>query len=381
MEARVSATECHFGGSSVSDMTTTDDGIPRDFDFAKQAGDERVKKAWEEVEAQSDKSLLIAFLGTASSGKTSGIKALFDVDMGDISPIPGTTKDVKYAKVTDNVVVADAPGFRDIDEDVSSKAKGILEKVDIFVYVLNAEGGFKQPEKEDYEDCLTHDRPILVVMNKIDLLRSEQREGFLRDQREKLGVSPDDFIPVAFDPLPAIYDEPRKLDAVEAWLMKVLRERGKDLLLAKALREKDRVCDQIIRKATAAAAGIGGTPIPGSDYVPLTALQLGLIAKVAYVYGHEPSKEDALALLTDVVLSQAGRQVFRLAITALKAAGWAGGPVVEGGVMVVGATIAAAVTYGVGKAAKAYYKSGMTISVPDLQDLFRQAYDVQRQAT
>lgn len=44
------------------------------------------------------KNLVIAFLGTASSGKTTGIKALFDVDFGDISPIPGSTTDVKSEK-------------------------------------------------------------------------------------------------------------------------------------------------------------------------------------------------------------------------------------------------------------------------------------------
>ena len=364
----------------MTDTEAAENEIPEHFDFTRHADDERVNQAWSDVQAELDKTLVIAFLGTASSGKTSGIKALFDIDMGDISPIPGSTKNVKYKAIKERVSVADAPGFRDINQDVSAKAHEILQDVDVFIYVLNSEGGFKQPEKNDYEACRAFGRPVLVVMNKVDLLRPDDVDEFLRDQCEKLGVPQKDFVAVAFDPHPAIASEPQNLVAVENWLTDTLRQHGKGLLLAKALREKGRACGRLIKRATASAAAIGATPIPGSDYVPLTAVQMRLIASIAAVYDHELSKTDAIAFLTDVVLSQAGRQIFRVAITALKASGWIpGGQAVEVAAVALGSAIAASVTYGVGKAAQAYYKSGMTMSVPDLQDIFQAAYELRRQ--
>lgn len=38
--------------------------------------------------------LMLGFYGAASSGKSSAIKALFGIEPGFISPIPGTTKNV-----------------------------------------------------------------------------------------------------------------------------------------------------------------------------------------------------------------------------------------------------------------------------------------------
>ena len=51
--------------------------------------------AWEQTSAELASSLrarlTLAFLGSASSGKDSAIRAIFGVDFGEISPIPGST--------------------------------------------------------------------------------------------------------------------------------------------------------------------------------------------------------------------------------------------------------------------------------------------------
>lgn len=40
--------------------------------------------------------------------------------------------------------VVDAPGFGDIKRDISQKAWDICGKIDIIIYIVNAEGGFKE---------------------------------------------------------------------------------------------------------------------------------------------------------------------------------------------------------------------------------------------
>jgi GTP-binding protein Era len=358
-----------------------DDHIPSEEGFRSGYDNEGFSKAWEEVKGQLQKQLVMAFLGTASSGKTSAIKALFDVDLGDIHPIPGSTTEVKVLQIAKNVLVVDAPGFGDIRREISQKAKDACDSVDVFVYVINAEGGYKQQEKEDYHSLLNYGREVLVVLNKIDLIRDHQKQEFIEDQRQKMGVIPDNFVPAAFDPHPAISPIPINVVKVQAWIQDTLEKKGKDLLFAKHAREKDRMCERWILAACVSAAAIGALPIPGSDYVPLTALQSGMIAKIAYIYGHSISKQDAVALIGQVLVGGAGRQVFRLVLTLLKGVGWfplIGWPV-EIATSALAASLAASMTFGLGKASQAYYKSGMQIPIPEVQEIFKRAFDQRRQ--
>ena len=217
---------------NIEDYIPTEDSISKGYDNKK------FHEEWDKVNEQLDKDLVIAFLGTASSGKTTGIKTLFDVDFGDISPIPGSTMEVKVEKINENVYLVDAPGFGDIQEKISQKAKELCEKVDIFIYVLNAEGGYKIQEKEDYQNILKYNREVLLVLNKIDLLRPHQKEGFIEDQRKKMGVEPENFVEVAFDPLSS--SSPINADKVQNWIQNTLEQKGKDLLFAKVARQKDK---------------------------------------------------------------------------------------------------------------------------------------------
>lgn len=358
-----------------------DDYIPNENFFNKEYENANSSNAWEAVNEQLEKNLVIAFLGTASSGKTSGIKTLFGIDFGDIHPIPGSTNKVKVKGISKNVFIADAPGFGDIKGEVAQKAKDLCESVDIFIYILNAEGGYKIQEKEDYQNLVSYNREVLVLLNKIDLIRPHQKEEFVEDQRKKMGVNSENFIPVAFDPLPQISPNPINIDAVQAWIQNTLEKKGKDLLFAKVSREKDKICSIWIKRACAAAAATGALPIPGSDYIPLTAVQVGLIVKIAAVYGYSPEKKDVVALIGQTFAGQMGRQIFRGIITILKGVGWIPvfGWVSQIATVAVAAAIASSVTYGLGKAAQAYYKSGMQMPIVEIQKIFKQYYDLGRE--
>jgi hypothetical protein len=62
-----------------------------------------VSARWEsaavETESALSKSLVVAFLGSASSGKDAAIRALFGVDFGEIDPIPGSTDRLRVAAI------------------------------------------------------------------------------------------------------------------------------------------------------------------------------------------------------------------------------------------------------------------------------------------
>ena len=79
-------------------------------------------------------------------------------------------------------------------------------------------------------------------------------------------------------------------------------------------KQQEKACHAIIHSASTAAAGIGGgmAQIPGSDTVPITALQVGMVFSLGLVFRKDFTKVCAKELLT-TVMSQVGPIVARVA--------------------------------------------------------------------
>jgi uncharacterized protein (DUF697 family)/GTP-binding protein EngB required for normal cell division len=334
---------------------------------------------WDHNEAQLAKALsqhlVVAFLGSASAGKDSAIRALFGIDFGDVSPIPGSTDRVKAAALDDHgqVVIVNAPGFGDIRKDVDQRARELLDAVDITVYVVNCEGGATIDERNDLAAIRALGRPVLVCLNKIDLIRPNQREEFVDATLAQLGVTRKDAVVCAFDPLPQLAKEPINLDKVITWIHVQLEKSGKDLLFAKSLRNKAAACEPIVLAAARNASIAGAVPIPGADLAVVTAIQVKMIRDIAAVHD-APVDKDVAVFIIGEVLSGGTRTFVRWGLEALKTAGWIpGGQVVEAGALAVSAVIAGATTYGVGRAAIGYFQSGNHLDADKLRMVFDSA--------
>ena len=82
--------------------------------------------------------------------------------------------------------VVNTPGMGDIIEEVTEEARQVLDLIDVFVYVVNAQGGVQARELDDYRRCVARDRPVLAVVNKIDTLRERDRERQRRSRADPL---------------------------------------------------------------------------------------------------------------------------------------------------------------------------------------------------
>lgn len=111
--------------------------------------------------------------------------------------------------------------------------------------------------------------------------------------------------------------------------------------------------DACINWAACRAAAIALIPLPVVDIAPLIANEMYMIYKLAEVYGIAIDKAAATSLLGCIGGSFAGKSLASF-LPFLKA------------------PIAAGVTYGVGKAVKAYFESGMTLSSNELKHIFAQ---------
>lgn len=332
--------------------------------------------AWEETErllrAELSRRLTVAFLGSASSGKDSAIRTLFGIDFGDISPIPGSTDRIRVAPLdpSGHVLVVNAPGFGDIREHVDRQARDAVDALDIIVYVVNCEGGATVDEKRDLSALRALGRPVLVALNKIDLIRVAQREEFVTATLEQLGVDRKDAAICAFDPLPQLSPEPIGVDQVVGWIHHQLESAGKELLFAKHLRNKAAACEPILVTAARRAAMAGAVPVPGADLAVVTAIQVKLIRDVAAVFEVEVDRQVALFIIGEV-LSGGMRGFARWGAEALKAAGWIpGGQIAEAAILALSAAVAGGTTYGVGKAAVHYFQSGRRLDGGALREVF-----------
>ncbi|NCG18754.1 MAG: hypothetical protein GWP91_07055 [Rhodobacterales bacterium] len=332
----------------------------------------RWELAAEEAENALKQRLSVAFLGSASSGKDSAIRALFDLDFGQVDPIPGSTDHIRIAALdaAEQVLIINAPGFGDLREDVEAAAHRVLEHLDIAVYVLNCDGGATIDERRDLDEIRALGRPTLVCLNKIDLIRETQREVFIERTLEQLGVDRQDAVVTAFDPLPALSEKPIGVDEVIGWIHSHLDEGGKGLLFAKHLRNRSRACDVIIRTAAKRGAMAGAIPIPGADATAVTAIQVKLISDIAALHNYRIDR-DLMLFIIGEALAGGSKGFVRWAVNAAKAAGFIpGGQVVHIATSALGASIGAATTFGVGKAAVAFVQNGGKLTGDQLRLVF-----------
>jgi len=211
---------------------------------------------------------------------------------------------------------------------------------------------------------------VLVCLNKIDLIRTKDRDHFVGATLAQLGVNADDAVVTAFDPLPQLAPEPIGVEEVISWIAEHLEASGKSLLFAKNLRNKAAACEPIIQAAARLASLAGAVPIPGADLAVVTAIQVKLIRDIAAIHG-QSLERDMVAFILAQLLAVGGRGFVRWGMGALKAAGlMPGGHLAEGLILAASASIAGASTYGVGRAAVKWIQSGHTLSADALRDVF-----------
>lgn len=171
----------------------------------------------------------IGVVGSPSTGKDAAIRALFGIETGNISPIAGSTKEVAIQRLEGSTAlyVVNTPGMGDVLERVTEEAKQILDHIDVYLYLVNAEGGVQQRELADYRRCVSTGKPVLAIVNKIDVLRPRDKDKYLSDARAKLGAPEAGFLAAAFDPLPQLSPTPIGLVEVRTWILDRLVELGK----------------------------------------------------------------------------------------------------------------------------------------------------------
>ena len=125
--------------------------------------------------------LKVAIVGRPNVGKSSLLNAWSRSDRAIVTDLPGTTRDVVESQLVVGgipVQVLDTAGIRETADQVEKigveRSHRAAQAADLVLLTIDASTGWTEADQEIYEQ-VKH-RPVILVINKIDLVEAEERK-------------------------------------------------------------------------------------------------------------------------------------------------------------------------------------------------------------
>ncbi|MFH7241284.1 MAG: tRNA uridine-5-carboxymethylaminomethyl(34) synthesis GTPase MnmE [Spirulina sp.] len=156
--------------------------------------------------------LKVAIVGRPNVGKSSLLNAWSQTDRAIVTDLPGTTRDVVESHLVVGgipVQVLDTAGIREATDQVEQigieRSRKAAQAADLVLLTLDATAGWTESDQALYD--LVQDRPLIVVINKRDLV----------DKTVTLPL-PDDTLPVVY----TAAAQNQGIDALEKAILKAI---------------------------------------------------------------------------------------------------------------------------------------------------------------
>src|SRR5688572_6560688 len=288
----------------------------------------------------------IVIFGEISTGKSALINALVGKEVASVDVRGGWTKEVWHVAWNgtgyclpglgqSQVVLVDTPGINEVGGSArGDMAREAAQRSDLILFVTDSD--LNDTEHGNLVQLATFHKPLIVVLNKIDLYTPDQRDKLLdviRNQRLKDLVPPEHVVPAAADPRDREFviqaadgtersewrKPPPDIGELKTLILELLDREGLSLIALNAalyaadktdrvaavrvqLREPD--ADRVIwGSAVIKALAVGGTPFPLVDIAGGTAIDAIMVGSLALVYGLDVSRSDATRLAASIATS------------------------------------------------------------------------------
>lgn len=303
------------------------------------------KEAQEEVVEGLSNTVVI--VGQPNTGKSTLFNQLKGQQISEVSPVAGTTKALIRTDFGPFTLV-DTPGHL---PDVMETG---MQQASLVVFMVDGEKGLRPDDRNLLMTIKELEKPTIVVVNKIDTLKSIQSgDDLANDISMRLGLT--GVIPISARTGTNVAEElvPAMITASPEAALVIGRE-------LPAYRRQ--AAQRIIRNAMLISLAAGLEPVPLIDIPILIGTQVRLVLRLAALYGEPIDSSDAIKHARELVITMiSGLGLRFLAEQAAKA-------VPFGGDIVAGA-IAGAATWSIGEVALEYYEGGKRLDAGHLRTL------------
>jgi small GTP-binding protein len=304
---------------------------------------------WKEAQEEVLEGLgnTVVIVGQPNTGKSTLFNQLKGQQISEVSPHAGTTKTLIRTDFGPFTLI-DTPGHL---PDVTETG---IEQASLVVFMVDGEQGLRPDDRNLLMTIKELDKPVIVVVNKIDTLKSAKEGDELANNiAMRLGMT--GVIPISARTGTNVAEElvPAMIQASPEAALVIGRE------LPAYRRE---AAQRIIRNATLVSLAAGLEPIPLVDIPILLGTQVRLVLRLAALYGEPIDSADAVKHARELVVTMiSGLGLRFLAEQAAKAVPF-GGDVVAG-------AIAGAATWSIGEVALEYYEGGKRFDAGRLRAL------------
>lgn len=288
----------------------------------------------------------VAIVGPANVGKSTLYNQLVQNqhDAAAVSPLPGTTR-VNQTADAGLFAIVDTPGADAVGEVGEQEKRYALEaasEADFLIVVYDAIQGIKQTELNLHEQLRQLNKPHLVVLNKIDLVKREKTQ-VIHAAAKNLGLQDDQIIPV-------IAKDGQNLDRVLTGI--AMLEPEIVAALGRGLPQyRRRLAWRTVISAASGSAIVALAPLPIIDFIPLVTIQTVMVLGVARIFNYHITPVRAREIIAAFGLAFLGRALFYQLSKLGGVPGW-----------LLGSAIATSMTVAMGYAAIVWFESGEQVS-------------------
>lgn len=329
--------------------------IIRELPFQRKEWRSLIARAGDHLRMLAGQQHQVAIVGPANVGKSTLYNQIIlePNDRAAVSAVPGTTRVSQAADIGIFTLIdtpgADATGA--VGEAERQRALDSAGKADVIISMFDASHGIRPPEQELFQALKALDKPMIVALNKMDLVKGE-RASVIGKAAAELGIEAAQVIP-----LRAI-----KGQGIERVLIAVAKsEPGIVATLGAALPAYRWDLAQVtIGRAASTAAAIAITPLPFLDFIPLVGVQATMTLGIARIYKQKMTLARARELILTFGLGFLGRTLFYEFSKLGGPPGW-----------LIGAAVAAGMTAAIGYAVTIWFERGIKLSGDSVKRLSR----------
>ncbi|MGQ9683756.1 MAG: GTPase [Anaerolineae bacterium] len=310
----------------------------------------------------------VCIAGPVNTGKSSLYNVLLAADepRALVSPVPGSTRQAQVGDA-DGFWVVDTPGANEVTvgaegphgaEARRAEALSAAAAADLLVVLFDASRGVAADEVRIYDELAALGKPMVVALNKIDLVRRDEAV-VLEAASRNLGLPKGKVLPISAT---------RRLNLDRLLLAIIEADPALTASLAALLPRWRWLLAQhtIARSCTAAAtANLITAPIeiPFASFVPITAIQIAMVLRLARVFGFRLGPWRAKEVVLTLGSGLLGRTVFYQLVNLVPIAGYVLGTAVAAGTTgALGYAVAAWFAYGERPSAERVRRMGAALS-------------------